>query len=690
MEHQPASRLVSDERMLAAIRRIAARAAAGGWAADISALVADELLELLDADATAVLRYDGAQVAAVAGAALPGRQIFTPGARFPLEPEMIAAQVRRAGTPLRQARYDEDSSDAGRRIRALGYDVVVGAPIVVEGETWGVIYAGALGPHRLPPGVEHELGIFADLCTIAVASAEQRLRRESQQAEQEALLGVARSALAREDADDVLAAIAREAAGMLGATAAALLRHAGDGFEVASVWSSDHERLDPGNPSDQLLAEQVRRSGRVEAVADVDRTSLPDERDVLGLPAGWAAPIHAGGRFWGALLVGIRPGTPVSPDAAERVARFAQLSELAVDSVETRRELLDQLIETERFVAVVELADDFIAIADLQGGTAYLNAAGRRLVGLESIEEARAAHTLDYLTEEGRRHFLEVSGPTTRRSGTFRGETTLRHFRTGEEIPVAVSAHTIRHPVTGRPVGTAIVQYDLRERRRTEAQLREHAERVEQLASARRALLVEALESEDRMRRQIGDALHDDVLQELYAAKLDLGNAAEDPEAVHRARVAIDAATRQLRAAVSDLHPAVAWTRDLESRVRAILERAGDRAGVGHRLTFAAHTSRRVDDLVLGLLRELVQNVVKHAEATFIEVTVRDEADGVLIEVGDDGRGMAPDRPAEALQGGHVGLASARERVEALGGTLTIDSAPGRGTRVTAVLPGLP
>ena len=88
------------------------------------------------------------------------------------------------------------------------------------------------------------------------------------------------------------------------------------------------------------------------------------------------------------------------------------------------------------------------------------------------------------------------------------------------------------------------------------------------------------------MRRQIGDALHDDVLQELYAARLDLAGAGEDAEASHRARVAVDAAARQLRDAVGDLHPAVSWTHGLESRLRAVLEQGGERAGFGTASTF--------------------------------------------------------------------------------------------------------
>jgi PAS domain S-box-containing protein len=684
---RPPSNSTAPELLLDAIRRVTSRAALGGTAAEIAGVVAEEIVGLLSSDASAVFRIDGDEIVALGGGAAPGHRIFTVGARFPLERQMLAARIRETGEPARSDHYAEDPSDAARRVTALGYDVVVGAPILVKGALWGVIYAAANGPERLPAGSEHELTMFTELCAVAVASADHQARLESQAGEQEALMRVARTVLGGTEGSEAPAVIAREAASMLGASAAALLRdEPGGGWQVEATWPESGATV--VGAADLELAAAVRDSRRLERIGDTDQTALPD-RPVLGLPVGWAAPIAIGSGSFCVLLVAGPQGMVLPPDAAERVGRFAELSGLALASLEARRDLLAQLLETERFAALVELSDDFIALADLQGRTLYLNAGGRRLVGLDSLEEAIGRTILEYLTDDGREHFLAVSGPVTRREGLFRGETTLRHFKTGERIPVEVSSYTIVHPETGRPLATAVVQHDLRERKHAEEQLREHAERVEQLATARRVLLVEALESEDRMRRQLGDALHDEVLQELYAAKLDLGNAPQDEEAVPRARVAVDAATRQLRAAVSELHPAVSWSRDLESRLRAILEQAGERGGVAHRLECSAEATGRTSDLLIGLMRELVQNVVKHAQATFVTATVASEGDGIRIEVRDDGRGMPPGRPAEALRAGHVGLASARERVEALGGHFTVESDAQNGTRVTALVPRL-
>ncbi len=360
---------------------------------------------------------------------------------------------------------------------------------------------------------------------------------------------------------------------------------------------------------------------------------------------------------------------------------------MAAAHVEAREALHKQVVETQQFASLVERSDDFIAIADTDLRVGYVNPAGLRLVGLETLEEASNYVVHDFLTPESAAISIEEGRPALAENGSWHGELNLRNFKTGEEIPISSNSFVISHPRTGERLFLATVQRDLRERKAAEIQLRRRADEVEQLAAARRFLLIEALSAEERMRRQIGDALHDNVLQELYAARQDLEEVEKDKEALYRARVGVDAAVRQLREAVSDLHPAVTATRDLQARLHSILEEGRSRAGFSFDLHFTAGTTTEADDLLLALARELVQNVVKHAGATSMEVKVRDEESVLVLEVADDGRGMPPGRPSEALRQGHIGLASARERVDALGGQLELASEPGSGTHVKVTVP---
>ena len=94
-----AERLIDDRQLVAALQRVTARTALGAGAAELAAAITDELLGLLHVDAAAIFRLDGDEIVVVAGSAAPGRQVFTRGARFTVEPEMLAAEIRRTPRP---------------------------------------------------------------------------------------------------------------------------------------------------------------------------------------------------------------------------------------------------------------------------------------------------------------------------------------------------------------------------------------------------------------------------------------------------------------------------------------------------------------------------------------------------------------------------------------------------------------
>ena len=90
----------------------------------------------------------------------------------------------------------------------------------------------------------------------------------------------------------------------------------------------------------------------------------------------------------------------------------------------------------------------------------------------------------------------------------------------------------------------------------------------------------------------------------------------------------------------------------------------------------------------MSVLRELLSNVVKHAGAEHVGVRVINEAGSCLVVVvRDDGRGFDPPSPQQAVQAQHFGLQSATKRLRALGGSLDVSSAPGRGTVASARIP---
>jgi signal transduction histidine kinase len=198
-------------------------------------------------------------------------------------------------------------------------------------------------------------------------------------------------------------------------------------------------------------------------------------------------------------------------------------------------------------------------------------------------------------------------------------------------------------------------------------------------------------------RARIAHDLHDAVSQKLFSLRLTAKAAAtlvdRDPdraraELAEVARLAAEAAD-ELRAVVVELRPAAleedGLTATLASQAQ-VLDRA-------HTAT-VAFEARQVRVLpaaqeaaVLRVAQEALHNALRHSGAGSVRVTLTGTpARGAVLRVADDGHGFDPDSVRRA--GRHLGLVSMRDRAAAVGGTLILESAPGRGTVVEMEVPG--
>ena len=135
--------------------------------------------------------------------------------------------------------------------------------------------------------------------------------------------------------------------------------------------------------------------------------------------------------------------------------------------------------ERQLLASLVEQATDLMAIADLEGGTPiYLNKAGMKMVGFDSLEEAKTRHGLYYMFPEDRPFVNEVLWPTVLEKGSWSGEMRFRHFKTGDPIPIHYSAFRIDDPETGQPVNVGNVCSDITELKRAEEKLRASEQRL--------------------------------------------------------------------------------------------------------------------------------------------------------------------------------------------------------------------
>jgi two-component system NarL family sensor kinase len=212
------------------------------------------------------------------------------------------------------------------------------------------------------------------------------------------------------------------------------------------------------------------------------------------------------------------------------------------------------------------------------------------------------------------------------------------------------------------------------------------ASELEALAAQRGRLVAQALDAGDRERRQVADLLHDEVLQHLLFARLELGGL--DGEQKDRVQASMEEASTLLRRVIGGLHPVTLAHAGLEVALQSMASEHAARAGIIAEVNVEPGVDGVQDRLVLSLARELLTNVVKHSGATRATVRVCGSEDEVRLEVADDGCGLGADAFEAALSRGNFGLATARERVTALGGAIEVTPGlDGRGTRVAVRLP---
>lgn len=213
-----------------------------------------------------------------------------------------------------------------------------------------------------------------------------------------------------------------------------------------------------------------------------------------------------------------------------------------------------------------------------------------------------------------------------------------------------------------------------------------------------RALTRQLEDAKEEEKRRIARELHDEMGQLLSAIKIDLKALGRLPERSpeRSARIAdaialVDDMIGHVRAMALDLRPPLLDELGLVAALRGYAEGQSVRTGVPIGVEANAGSEALRPDTAIAAFRivqEAVNNTLRHASASRITVSVRTDSNRLLLSVRDDGRGFdVAEALKRAASGRHLGLLGMRERVEALGGSLEIDSAPGQGAEIRASVP---
>jgi PAS domain S-box-containing protein len=228
-------------------------------------------------------------------------------------------------------------------------------------------------------------------------------------------------------------------------------------------------------------------------------------------------------------------------------------------------------------------------------------------------------------------------------------------------------------------------------RRRAEEKLLSYQKGLRKLAS-------QLTLAEERERRRIAGELHDQVSQSLAFAKIKLdalraGATSKKPdEVLSEVGESLDKVIGDMRSLMFDLSCPVLYELGFEAAVAEWLEEQVEKEhGIKTEFEDDGEMKPLTDDVRVLLfrdVRELLINAVKHAHADKIKVSIRRVGEQIEVRVEDDGVGFDPaEATAMATRRSQLGLFSIRERLEEFGGRIEIESAPGRGCRVTIRAP---
>lgn len=336
------------------------------------------------------------------------------------------------------------------------------------------------------------------------------------------------------------------------------------------------------------------------------------------------------------------------------------------------------------WAAVASASADAILGLTLRGRIASWNPAFERMYGYEDSEVQDLA--LRRLSPSQERPKLQRALEEAGRGRDVRGLEAVQVREDGERFHASITLSPIFSPADEVAAVSMIVR-DTTERKRAEQKLLRYQERL-------RTLAAELSRAEEKERRRIASELHDGVGQALTVAAMKLGllEGATSPKFRKTARevhTLVEQALEAARTLTFQLSPPILHDLGFAPAVEWLSEQFEERHGLRtdfHDDARPKPLAEEVGIVLFKAVRELLFNVVKHADAGRAEVSLESRDESVRVRVEDDGVGFEQEGERQAASNS-FGLFSMRERLASLGGRVEIDSAPGEGTRVTLHAP---
>jgi len=362
---------------------------------------------------------------------------------------------------------------------------------------------------------------------------------------------------------------------------------------------------------------------------------------------------------------------------------------------EALREQAEALRESERrFRALIENSSEAVMLWDADSIITYVTPSTTRILGYQE-EELVGRSAYDSIHRDDRDAIkaavdFSLANPNKNVRGTFRVMRRDGDWRWIE----GVGKNLMDDPGVGAIVTTF---RDVTERVNAERDLKSSLELLQKVDAERRDLMARLVNAQEEERERIAMDIHDESIQVMTAVSMRLEvlqRHLTDPAQADACRQLQDSVRRciaSLRELIFEVHPHALEQYGLVSSLSQLLAKAAREVGLEYDLSqkLSGEPAAEVRLVVYRIAQEALTNVLRHARARKLEVTLAEENDGIRGTVKDDGVGFFPEEASQP-SAGHLGLAAMRARAETVGGWWRVESKPGSGSLVEFWVPSRP
>jgi PAS domain S-box-containing protein len=339
---------------------------------------------------------------------------------------------------------------------------------------------------------------------------------------------------------------------------------------------------------------------------------------------------------------------------------------------------------------LIEASMDPLVTIGPDGQITDVNTATEHVTGFKR-EELIGTDFSNYFTEPDK---AQAGYQLVFREGAVRDYPLQIRHHDGHLIPVLYNATVYRH-ADGKIIGVFAAARDITDLKQAEEKLLQAHEDLAKRADQLRALTAELTLSEQRERSRLAKVLHDHLQQLLVAAKFRttiLARGGDDvtKQAAKEVEDLIDASIAASRSLTAELSPPILHESGLNAGLQWLSRRMAETHGlfvdIGLEESGPLPEAQKI--LLFESVRELLFNVVKHANVNKALVSLHRFDDSLNVIVSDQGHGFDPTSLSAAGETGKgFGLFAIRERLELMGGSIKIESNPGQGSRFVLSLP---